>query len=52
MKVTCTLCGQSEDISKLHKDYRRIAENKDAVYICSACDIKTKKQALKSKKHE
>ncbi len=49
MKVTCSLCGQKEDISKMHKDYRKLAQNDQAIFICAACENKTRKQALKSK---
>lgn len=45
MKVKCALCGKVEEISKLHKDYKKISANANAVYFCEVCSHKLSNQA-------
>jgi hypothetical protein len=36
MKVTCSVCGKSCQLSKAHKDYQKIAKQHSS-YICEKC---------------
>ncbi|MGI6678759.1 MAG: DUF2197 domain-containing protein [Dehalobacterium sp.] len=45
MQVKCSLCGKVEEITKIHKDYSKIAKNKDSSYFCSRCSMRVKYQA-------
>lgn len=48
MRVKCVLCGKEEDISKLHKDYKKLAANPNATYFCEVCSMKLSNQASKN----
>ncbi|MDD2498792.1 MAG: DUF2197 domain-containing protein [Desulfitobacteriaceae bacterium] len=45
MQVKCSLCGKADEISKIHKDYAKLAKNKDAPYFCEQCSHRVKYQA-------
>ncbi|MCR4962496.1 MAG: DUF2197 domain-containing protein [Firmicutes bacterium] len=47
MKVRCAICGKEEEINKVHKDYNKLMENPQAVYICQACRIILSSQATR-----
>lgn len=45
MQVKCSLCGKVDEISKIHKDYAKLAKNKEAPYFCELCIFRVKTQA-------
>lgn len=47
MKVKCIMCGKEETLSKLHKDYKKLAANPDSAYFCELCSMKLNTQAQK-----
>ena len=47
MQVKCVICGKEEQINKLHKDYRKVEANPNAVYVCEMCNFKLSAQAAK-----
>ncbi|WP_338825371.1 DUF2197 domain-containing protein [Neomoorella humiferrea] len=52
MEVKCALCGRKEEITKVHKDYRRLAKDKNAVYTCEICRARLRYQAMQTQKPE
>ena len=50
MEVRCSLCGRREEISKIHKDYQRLAANPQALYICARCSRKVQFEATEEQK--
>ncbi len=52
MKVRCMTCGKEVEISKLHKDYTKLAENPKAAFICEACSHKIGHAARRKKTRE
>lgn len=48
MQVKCSLCGKVEVITKIHKDYAKLAKNKSAPYFCEYCTFRVKTQAKES----
>ena len=49
MEVKCSLCGKTDVITKIHKDYIKIARNK-ATYICEMCQNRIRYQAVEQNK--
>jgi len=47
MLVKCILCGQKQEISKIHKDYQRLASNPNGPYTCFKCNNNVKISASK-----
>ena len=45
MQVKCSLCGKVEEITKIHKDYAKLAKNQSAPYFCEYCSFRVKTQA-------
>ncbi len=52
MEVKCSLCGCKEKITKVHKDYCRLARGENIVYVCEICRTRLHLQAVKSQKEE
>ena len=52
MKVKCMACGQEVEISKLHKDYAKLAANPKAAFVCEACTGKIGLAARRKKAEE
>jgi len=52
MLVKCSLCGLKEEISKIHKDYQRIASNPQGIYICFKCNNSVKISASTAMKKD
>ncbi|WP_169734743.1 DUF2197 domain-containing protein [Desulfitibacter alkalitolerans] len=52
MLVKCSLCGIKEEISKIHKDYQRLASNPQGIYICFKCNNHVKISASTAIKKE
>lgn len=50
MQVKCILCGKAEEVNKLHKDFRKLKENPNAVFYCEACCLKLSSSATKENK--
>lgn len=50
MKVRCSLCGAKQEISKIHKDYQRLAREPEAVFICNQCSHRVHFQAKEYQK--
>ncbi len=49
MKVRCMTCGKEYEISKLHKDYNKLAANPSSVFICEKCSKKISHSARRKK---
>ena len=47
MEAKCAICGKVDKISKIHKDYKKLSANPNAVYICEMCNYKLSDQASK-----
>jgi DNA-directed RNA polymerase subunit RPC12/RpoP len=45
VEVRCAICGKSEVLNKVHKDYQKVSANPGAVYICVTCNAKLSHQA-------
>ncbi|GEA15108.1 MAG: hypothetical protein PWR22_247 [Moorella sp. (in: firmicutes)] len=52
MEVKCSLCGRKEELTKVHKDYRKLARDKNAVYTCETCRARLRYQALQAQRPE
>ncbi|MGB9887560.1 MAG: DUF2197 domain-containing protein [Moorellales bacterium] len=50
MEVRCSLCGRREEITKIHKDYQKLAANPGTPYICSRCSRKVQYEAVEEQK--
>jgi len=50
VEVRCSLCGRREEITKIHKDYQKLAANPQAPYICSRCSWKVQYEAVEEQK--
>lgn len=50
MKVRCVICGKDEEISKIHKDYAKIASKSSEVYICEPCSRRLSLEAGRNNK--
>lgn len=48
MEVRCKICGKKEEISKIHKDYAKIASKSSEVYICEACSRRLSLEAARN----
>lgn len=49
MDVKCSLCGKIDVITKMHKDYDKIAKMK-TTYICDMCKNKIRYNATQMNK--
>lgn len=45
MDVKCSLCGKTDKITKIHKDYVKIAKT-NCTYICDMCKNKVRLNAV------
>ncbi len=45
MIAKCILCGKEETVTKLHKDYKRLRKDPDAVFYCQMCQLKLNNDA-------
>lgn len=45
MKVKCIMCGKETEITKLHKDYKKLAANPNAAFVCESCALIVSRQA-------
>ncbi|MDK2821072.1 MAG: hypothetical protein PWP31_1037 [Clostridia bacterium] len=52
MEVKCSICGRKEKITKVHKDYTKLARDTKAVFTCELCRSRLRYQALQSQKPE
>lgn len=50
MEVKCSMCGKIDSITKIHKDYQKLAKESDALYICALCKFRLKNQATNIQK--
>jgi len=48
MQVKCALCGKTDEINKMHKDYAKLAKNKSAPYFCERCQFRVSSEAKES----
>ncbi|NLW07475.1 MAG: DUF2197 domain-containing protein [Clostridia bacterium] len=48
MEIKCSFCGKKEVITKVHKDYRKLARGKNVVYTCETCRARLHFQAVRS----
>ena len=51
MDVKCSMCGKIDGITKIHKDYQKLAKQPESVYVCELCKAKLKFQAVQSQKN-
>lgn len=49
MDVKCSLCGKTDKITKMHKDYIAIARKK-TTYVCEMCQSKVRFHAMEQNK--
>ena len=49
MEVKCSLCGKTDEITKIHKDYIKIARMK-TTYICEMCQNRVRLNAMDKNK--
>ncbi|NLO89297.1 MAG: DUF2197 domain-containing protein [Clostridia bacterium] len=49
MEVKCTLCGRIDKITKIHKDYFKIARE-NASYVCEMCEKRVRYHAVEFNK--
>jgi uncharacterized protein YlaI len=49
MDVKCSLCGKTDEITKIHKDYIKIARM-NTTYICEMCQNKVRFGAMEKNK--
>jgi uncharacterized protein YlaI len=45
MKVKCIMCGKEVEITKLHRDYKKLVANPTAAFFCESCALKISQQA-------
>ena len=45
MKVKCIMCSKETELTKLHKDYRKVAADPEFVYVCEFCAMLISSQA-------
>ncbi|HHW07975.1 MAG TPA: DUF2197 domain-containing protein [Clostridia bacterium] len=50
MKVRCSICGREQEISKIHKDYQRLARDPQAAFVCNLCTNRVQYQAREAQK--
>ena len=50
MEVICCICGKKVNISKIHKDYTKLAKNTQGTFVCDLCQKKIKEQIASQKK--
>lgn len=50
MEVKCSICGKKEEITKIHKDYQKLAANPELHYVCWNCENRMRFQAQKMQK--
>lgn len=50
MQIKCCLCGRMIEISKVHKDYQRLANDPGEKYICDQCLNKVQLEARETQK--
>lgn len=50
VEVRCALCGRKEELTKVHKDYQRLAANPQSLYICARCSQRVQFEALEEQK--
>jgi len=48
VEVSCKVCGKKEEISKVHKDYAKIANKSSEVYICETCSRRLSFEAARN----
>ncbi|HHX94740.1 MAG TPA: DUF2197 domain-containing protein [Clostridia bacterium] len=49
MEVRCSLCGKIDEITKIHKDYMKIARS-NTTYVCEMCQNKVRFNAMDKNK--
>ncbi|TDA65660.1 MAG: DUF2197 domain-containing protein [Clostridia bacterium] len=47
MQVRCSLCGAEVELTKIHKDYDRLARDPQGVFVCPKCHRMVQVQAQK-----
>lgn len=50
MEVCCSICGQKQEITKVHKDFQKFRQKVDMAFVCDACSNKVKFQAREKQK--
>lgn len=45
MEVRCSLCGTKVELTKIHKDYDRLARDPKGTFVCNQCHARVKYQA-------
>lgn len=50
MQIKCSLCGRVEEITKIHKDYDKLAKKVTSTYFCELCNNKLKFAAKETQK--
>jgi len=50
MEVKCWICGSKVNLPKFHKDYQRLADNPEDLYVCEKCQRLLNLEAKKQQK--
>ena len=50
MELRCSLCGCKVEITKVHKDYQKMAANPEKPWICATCQDRVRFQARETAK--
>lgn len=50
MEIRCSLCGAIVELTKVHKDYQRVAADPKGFYVCRRCAGRVQHQAVKDQK--
>ncbi|MHB1126000.1 MAG: DUF2197 domain-containing protein [Bacillota bacterium] len=51
MQVKCAICGEQSELTKIHKDYQKLAKNPQSIYICFNCNKRLQFQAKEQQKN-
>ncbi|WP_227766777.1 DUF2197 domain-containing protein [Zhaonella formicivorans] len=50
MEIYCAICGRKYEITKIHKDYLRLARDPKSPFICKNCENRVRYQTLEGSK--
>ncbi|SHG55881.1 hypothetical protein SAMN02745221_00459 [Thermosyntropha lipolytica DSM 11003] len=46
----CIMCGKTYDVAEDHKDYPKLVQSKDAVFVCDRCNYKVRYESEEEQK--
>lgn len=42
VQARCIMCGKTYNVAEDHKDYPKLVQAKDAVFVCDLCNYKVR----------